>query len=334
MENVIEHLPKDCVLPLLRGRIADLSAVEAALSKRLSRAPAGVLNVSPHRGGFQYFRATAKTGRKGEYIPEEKMSLAAAIAQRDYDAKILAEIQRLRWVLEKCVEKYDVSIAENLYARLHPARRSLVTPLVYPDEDFVARWSAVKYAGRDFDADGPVLMTARGERVRSKSEIIIADALFRRGIPYRYEYPHELLAGACDAGAHELGAARGAGGPAGGVHAARDNAGGARAGRRDVGGVHAGRRGAGGRGDLRARGCKRVVVYPDFTCLNVRTHQEFVWEHFGMIDVPEYCQNMASKMEMYLQNGFCMGKNFVMTTETHDRPLNSMMVEKMLEQLV
>jgi hypothetical protein len=29
-----------------------------------------------------------------------------------------------------------------------------------------------------------------------------------------------------------------------------------------------------------------------------------------------------------------MGKNFVMTTETHDRPLNSMMVEKMLEQLV
>lgn len=314
MENVKEHLPKDCVLPLLRERIAELSAVEGMLSKRLSRSPAGVLNVLPHRGGFQYFRATAKTGRKGEYIPEEKMSLAAAIAQRDYDAKILAEIQRLRWVLEKCVEKYDVSIAENLYARLHPARRSLVTPLVYPDEDFVARWSAVKYAGRDFDADGPVLMTARGERVRSKSEIIIADALFRRGIPYRYEYPHELLAGACDAGAHELGAARGAGGPAGGVHA--------------------GRRGAGGRGDLRARGCKRVVVYSDFTCLNVRTHQEFVWEHFGMIDVPEYCQNMASKMEMYLQNGFCMGKNFVMTTETHDRPLNSMMVEKMLEQLV
>ncbi|SOE78781.1 hypothetical protein SAMN05720781_2710 [Fibrobacter sp. UWT3] len=320
MENVIEHLPKDCVLPLLRGRIADLSAVEAALSKRLSRAPAGVLNVSPHRGGFQYFRATAKTGRKGEYIPEEKMSLAAAIAQRDYDAKILAEIQRLRWVLEKCVEKYNVSIAENLYAQLHPARRSLVTPLVYPDEDFVERWSAVKYAGRDFDADGPVLMTARGERVRSKSEIIIADALFRRGIPYRYEYPHELLAGA----------ARGVEDS----HAAGDHVGGARAGRRGGGGVLAGRRGAGGRGDLRARGCKRVVVYPDFTCLNVRTHQEFVWEHFGMIDVPEYCQNMASKMDMYLQNGFCMGKNFVMTTETHDRPLNSMMVEKMLEQLV
>ena len=309
MERVVEHLSKDCLLPLLRERVEVLSSVEAVLLKRLSRAPAGVLNVSPHRGGFQYFRVTAKTGRKGEYIPEEKMSLASAIAQRDYDAKMLAEIQRLRAALEKCVVKYDVSIAENLYVQLHPARRSLVTPLVYPDEDFVEHWSAVKYAGRDFDADGPVLMTARGERVRSKSEIIIADALFRRGIPYRYEYPHELLAGA-----HETGAMRGAGGPAGG----------ARAGLRGAGGTHA---------ELRVRGCKRIVVYPDFTCLNVRTRKEFVWEHFGMIDVPEYCQNMASKMELYLQNGFCMGKNFVMTTETHDRPLNSMMVEKMLEQL-
>lgn len=278
MENVIEHLPKDCVLPLLRERIAELSAVEGMLSKRLSRAPAGVLNVSPHRGGFQYFRVTAKTGRKGEYIPERKMSLASAIAQRDYDAKMLAEIQRQRGVLEKCVAKYDVSVAENLYAQLHPARRSLVAPLVYPDDDFVARWSAVNYSGRGFDADGPMLMTARGERVRSKSEIIIADALFRRGIPYRYEYPHELLLAG-------------------------------------------------------ARNRKRIVVYPDFTCLNMRTHREIVWEHFGMIDVPEYCQNMASKMEMYLQNGFCMGKNFVMTTETHDRPLNSMMVEAMLERL-
>ena len=309
MERVVENLSKDCLLPLLRERIAELSNVEAVLSKRLSRAPAGVLNVSPHRGGFQYFRVTAKTGRKGEYIPEEKMSFASAIAQRDYDAKMLAEIQRLRAALEKCVVKYDVSIAENLYAQLHPARRSLVTPLVYPNEDFVEHWSAVKYAGREFDADGPVLMTARGERVRSKSEIIIADALFRRGIPYRYEFPHELFAGA-----HETGTMRGAGGPGGGARA--------------------GSRGAGGtRAELRARDCKRIVVYPDFTCMNVRTRKEFVWEHFGMIDVPEYCQNMASKMEMYLMNGFCLGKNFVMTTETHDRPLNSMMVEKILEQV-
>ena len=281
MENVFEHLSKDRLLPLLRERMAELDSAMAVLSKRISRAPCGVLNVSPHRGRYQYYRMTAKTGRKGEFIPEEKMSVAAALAQRDYDKKMLAELQKQYAALERCLARYDVAPVENGFAALHLARRSLVAPLIYPDDDYVSRWNSVEYAGRRFEADAPMLMTARGERVRSKSELIIADALFRRGIPYRYEFPHKLrLVG--------------------------------------IGGV--------GRG--------RVVVYPDFTCLNVRTRQEFVWEHFGLIDVPEYCQNMASKMEMYLQNGFCVGKNFLMTTETRERPLNSMMVEAMLEWLV
>ena len=33
------------------------------------------------------------------------------------------------------------------------------------------------------------IITERGERVRSKSEKIIADKLYALGIPYRYEYP-------------------------------------------------------------------------------------------------------------------------------------------------
>ena len=41
-------------------------------------------------------------------------------------------------------------------------------------------------------ADAPLLETSRGERVRSKSEVIIADTLDRLKIPYRYEFPHQL----------------------------------------------------------------------------------------------------------------------------------------------
>ena len=35
------------------------------------------------------------------------------------------------------------------------------------------------------------------------------------------------------------------------------------------------------------------TIYPDFLCLNVRTRQEFYWEHFGMMDDPEYFINHA-----------------------------------------
>ena len=50
----------------------------------------------------------------------------------------------------------------------------------------------MQYTGKEFFDDMPVIMTERGERVRSKSEKIIADKLFAMGIPYRYEYPVQL----------------------------------------------------------------------------------------------------------------------------------------------
>ena len=40
-----------------------------------------------------------------------------------------------------------------------------------------------------FDENDAEFYTSKGERVRSKSEILIAEALIRNNIPYRYEYP-------------------------------------------------------------------------------------------------------------------------------------------------
>lgn len=46
-----------------------------------------------------------------------------------------------------------------------------------------------EYRGKGFDESTSEFYTAKGEKVRSKSEVIIADVLSREGIPYRYEYP-------------------------------------------------------------------------------------------------------------------------------------------------
>lgn len=43
-----------------------------------------------------------------------------------------------------------------------------------------------------FEENAPEIYTEKGERVRSKSEKIIADKLFLLGIPYRYECPLHL----------------------------------------------------------------------------------------------------------------------------------------------
>ena len=48
---------------------------------------------------------------------------------------------------------------------------------------------------RHFLEDGLILRTERGDLVRSKSELVIADKLFARGIDYGYEQPLELEGG-------------------------------------------------------------------------------------------------------------------------------------------
>lgn len=61
------------------------------------------------------------------------------------------------------------------------------------DSTYVKMWEAVTYKGLEFDAeDKTEFYTKRGERVRSKSEILIANTLNDNNIPYRYECPVEV----------------------------------------------------------------------------------------------------------------------------------------------
>ena len=75
---------------------------------------------------------------------------------------------------------------------LSERRQSLVLPAIETDKGFVERWNAVSYQGKGFPEDYPEHLTDRGERVRSKSEVIIANLLLKEDIPYRYEYPIRL----------------------------------------------------------------------------------------------------------------------------------------------
>ena len=50
-------------------------------------------------------------------------------------------------------------------------------------------WKAKEYIGKGFEDNVPVILSEKGERVRSKSEKILADYFYRHGIEYKYECP-------------------------------------------------------------------------------------------------------------------------------------------------
>ena len=77
----------------------------------------------------------------------------------------------------------------DLYRKINSYRRELIHADIISDEEYIKRWQEVEYKGKAFDDEVKEIITEKGERVRSKSEKIIADKLYAMGIAYRYEYP-------------------------------------------------------------------------------------------------------------------------------------------------
>ena len=76
------------------------------------------------------------------------------------------------------------------------------------------------------------------------------------------------------------------------------------------------------------------TIYPDFLCLNVRTRQEFYWEHFGMMDDPEYLERTIQKLKLYSENKILPGKNLIITMESQSSPINVRQIETLIKEFL
>lgn len=66
-----------------------------------------------------------------------------------------------------------------------------------------------------------------------------------------------------------------------------------------------------------------AIIYPDFTCLNVRRRKLVYIEHFGIMDSPVYRdKEFFWKIRNYENAGIIQGKNFIMTFEDDEHPFN------------
>ena len=72
------------------------------------------------------------------------------------------------------------------------------------------------------------------------------------------------------------------------------------------------------------------TIYPDFLLLNVNQRITYIYEHFGMMDNPEYAKNAIEKVNLYLENGYLYGKTLLYSMETSMIPINIRNIEKEL----
>ncbi len=317
-----EQLKPTQIIADLENRLTQLKQVLVATQKRLANTPQGHLRVSQKGHNPEFYQITEPGDTHGSYIPQTKLPLARRLAQKDYDSRLIKMLKQEIRALQKylaqtkggdCCKASGASSGRGispgstltaLYTKLCPARQSLVTPITFTDAQYAAQWQAVSWTGLPFSPDSPDYTTARGERVRSKSEVIIADTLARHGIPYRYEYPLEL-------------------------NYRRNGRGGTS--RSDL-------------GDTSTHGADTVnsetsyrpgrTVHPDFLCLNVRTRAEFYWEHFGLMDDGDYLERTLVKLKEFAENNILPGKNLIFTMESASCPLSTRQIENLINEFL
>ncbi len=174
-----------------------MSAHENQISKleaKLAKAEPGVLELKKVNGVKRFMRRS-KGGRHYEYLGKSKLDTIKALSQKRYDTDILKILKKQQVSYQKCLKILESPSngpqINSVYNNLPSEIKQFVKQNIITHEGYIKEWQNKSYTGLNISPDIQYF-TAKGERVRSKSEIIIADRLNLAGIPYHYEHPVDL----------------------------------------------------------------------------------------------------------------------------------------------
>ncbi|MBQ8139540.1 MAG: hypothetical protein IJ195_08820 [Lachnospiraceae bacterium] len=222
------------------------------------------------KNSYQYYLQNPDNKRK--YIRKSEYETVQKVLQLGYDEEVLKALHDKKLVLERFLAKYKPFSLETLYTGLSDGRKAMIKTIYPTDTEFINDWY------KDFvEDDNPYpketsYRTDRGESVRSKSEKIIADILYKYGIPYVYEPKLRLNNG--------------------------------------------------------------KNLFPDFALLDLKARKTIYWEHFGLASDGEYASKAMTKLGVYENEGFVVGRDLLFSVESSETPLNIKVIERKVRAIL
>lgn len=174
------------MLKNIKEELRYIAEVKTEIERKIKAAPEGKLRCAISKGCYQYYKGK-------EYIRSNKIDVAEKLADKEYCIKIQKQLRNYEHSLKTIQDYIETERLQNIYKNLHPGRKILVTPFYKSSQEIINEFEKIEHVGKGFDeSDKTSYYTVKGERVRSKSEKIIADELYRHGVPYKYEFPIKL----------------------------------------------------------------------------------------------------------------------------------------------
>ena len=191
-------IPQFDVSQQIEERIDYLEELKSSIEVKMLKMPEGVISVykgnSPN--SFRYCKRSSEKDKHGEYLGKANIKVRDVLAQKKYYEILLRNIESELSKLRKFeTTKMEDSVIQT-YSKLNPGIKGLITPVNVDDKAFEEIWMKESYNGLRFEeSDKTEFYSEKGERMRSKSEVLIANSLLHYGIPYKYECPLKLANG-------------------------------------------------------------------------------------------------------------------------------------------
>ena len=177
-------------------RLQELELIYIQIQNRMKKYPEGKIRIIKNKNKMQYYLRKDAKDKSGVYLSKKEEKKIKIYLQKKYDMEVLKSVDEEIKNLKRFIEKGPKNIQiQNVYSECAKEIKEHILPIDITDKDFIEEWLAKPYEKKEISDDMPMYITEKGERVRSKSELNIANILYNMNIPYKYECPLVLSSG-------------------------------------------------------------------------------------------------------------------------------------------
>lgn len=252
---------------LVQRYASDLEARIAFLEKKQKTLPAEYIKYVRRGDKVQYY--LRRENHRLEYISSNNSKIPSLV-NAHYVRQVVPRLKKNYKAAKKFLELHsgleEIEIAEAMPLAMQKVNGNLFACRAAEIE----AWQNKPYERNPHYSGNLIYDSDRGDMMRSKSEVFIANRVFAHGLPYKPECPLFI---------ESIGR----------------------------------------------------TWYPDFTILNPRTLEVVIWEHFGLMNDPEYARAACQKINVYRANGYVLGKNLIATFEAEGVPLTTQQIEQCIK---
>ena len=172
----------------LKSILASLEKQHALLAAELEQCPDYNITEENRSGRYELLAAAYKPKRTRIRLRDNR-ALAVQLVRKLFLRKQLAILQKNCDIIAKAIKNWQVFDSAEASYGLKQQYKSITQDVLEAAmrSSAASEWASEEYEQLNYKPEEKRHITSRGERMRSKSEMLIAELLYSFGIEFRYE---------------------------------------------------------------------------------------------------------------------------------------------------